>query len=81
MYVIYGIDNCKYCISAKGLLDKYNFSYEYHDVTDNKTEFLNNKSSDINNQRTFPVIFKDNIFIGGYTKLQNEIIFTVDEDF
>lgn len=81
MYILYGTNTCPYCEKAKQLLNKNNIEYKYHDISENKTEILNNLADLTNNQRTIPVIFNNLKFIGGYTQLENEIIFTLDDEF
>lgn len=81
MYTIYGADKCPFCTKAKQLLDKYTISYKYIDVTGKKTEIMDNLKSKTNNQRTVPIIFSGNKFIGGYTELSNVILFDNIHDF
>lgn len=81
MYIIYGSDSCKFCTSAKELLDRHNIDYVYHDITENKTEVLDDLSKSTGNQRTMPVIFNEKVFVGGYTDLENLICFDIDDEF
>ena len=76
MFKIYGIENCLFCNKTKQLLDEMNISYDYVLVDINtKTEFLNNFSEKTNNQRTFPLIFYNKEFIGGFGELEDYIAF------
>lgn len=67
--VVYTIDPCPYCTSAKSLLAANNIPYEevFVDKTDqDKLIELVQKSG----MRTFPQIFCDDELIGGYTELK-----------
>jgi glutaredoxin len=82
MYIIYGSDSCRYCIKSKELLDNSNINYEYINITETKKETLDKFSDKTGNQRTLPLIFnKDNVFIGGYTELENIILYEIDLEF
>lgn len=81
MYIIYGADKCPFCNKAKDLLDNNNKQYVYYDITDKKTKIMNELADKTNNQRTVPIIFDNQKFIGGYTELSNIILFQLDEDF
>lgn len=81
MYIIYGSQECGYCQKAKRLLDKNNKLYVYHDITQTKTQTMNELASKTNNQRTMPIIFDGDKFIGGYRELANVILFENSEDF
>ena len=81
MYIIYGSQNCPFCTKAKELLDKNKIQYVYYDVTDKKTETMDELAEKTNNQRTVPIVFKDSTFVGGYNELSNIILFQEDEDF
>lgn len=76
MFKIYGIENCLFCNKTKQLLDDMNITYDYVLININiKTEFLNNMADKTNNQRTFPLIFQNDIFIGGYSDIEDYIAF------
>ena len=81
MYIIYGAQNCPFCEKAKKLLNEMNKEYTYHDITDKKTETMDELAPQTNNQRTVPIIFDDKLFIGGYNELRNIVLFEEDEDF
>ena len=72
IYTIYTKSNCKYCILAKELLNNENFTVidcdKYIDI--DKDNFLNFIKSLTNiDYKTFPIIFFDKKFIGGYSNL------------
>jgi glutaredoxin len=82
VYVVYGADNCKYCKETRDLLNSRGVEYVYRDITLVKTETMDRLASQTGNQRTVPLIFKNNIFIGGYTQLENELMYiTITDDF
>lgn len=64
---LYILERCSYCLMAKNLLNKYNIEYDAIDISD-KPE-LRRKLMDETKQRTVPMIFINNKFIGGYTQL------------
>ena len=66
MIIIYGKDNCKYCELTKQYLKEKDINFKYHTIDGNLTEFLNDISFRTKNQRTIPIIFDGNQFIGGY---------------
>jgi glutaredoxin 3 len=68
---IYGKKDCSFCVSAKALLDHKGLSYEYQDFF----ELNSNAQSHIQTERapsakTFPIIFIDDTYIGGFTNLE-----------
>jgi glutaredoxin 3 len=66
---IYGTEACPYCVLATKLCESKKLKYEKIDLTKNKG--LQQKLSKENdNYRTVPMIFIDDIFIGGYSELQ-----------
>ncbi len=70
MFIIYGISGCSYCRRAKELLSSHNLEFEYTEIHRNlKKEFLDSKREQINNHNTFPVIFDNDKFIGGFREL------------
>ncbi len=75
-FIIYGVSNCPFCIKAKQLLNDMENIYEYIEIKqENKTKFLNEMSNKTNNQRTFPLIFQKDNFIGGFTELDEYLAF------
>ncbi len=65
---LFGTASCKFCLLSKKLLDRVGITYSYHEVSD-VTEYLDTVKDVTGNQRTVPVIFSDNSFIGGYSEL------------
>ena len=90
-YTIYTKSGCGYCTKAKELLQNEHpqplvvncDGYLAH----NKREFLNQMQTLIGREyRTFPMIFKNGIFVGGYTETkkfydQSQILAYNDSDF
>jgi glutaredoxin 3 len=72
MYILYGAKNCRFCTMAIKLLDDHNVKYIYNDITENKTQMLDSLAKRTGNKRTVPLVFVDNVFIGGYYDLYNE---------
>lgn len=75
-YTIYSKSSCLYCTKAKVLLQNERVSPLVVDcdefLLENKQEFLNLMKSLIGYEyRTFPMIFKNGLFIGGYTKTKD----------
>lgn len=68
---IYTIDNCSYCDAAKSLLHSYKLEIVEHNLTnDEEAKFdLVRKTA----HRTFPQIFIDGVFVGGYTDLKSHL--------
>ena len=83
-YTIYSKSGCIYCTKAKELLQNEHIPPlvvncdEF--LLENKEEFLNQMKKLIGREyKTFPMIFKNGIFLGGYMETkkaydQNEII-------
>ena len=74
-YTIYSKSGCLYCTKARVLLQNEQVPPLYVDcdefLLENKEEFLNLMKSLIGYEyRTFPMIFKNGRFIGGYAKTQ-----------
>lgn len=64
---IYSIKPCPYCDRAKSFLKSKNLTYKEHDLTNNQTEIDKLKSQ--TGHLTFPQIFINDQFIGGYSDL------------
>ena len=83
-YTIYSKSGCLNCTKARVLLQNECVPTLYVDcdefLLENKQEFLDQMKSLIGREyKTFPMIFKNGIFVGGYTETkkdydQNEII-------
>jgi glutaredoxin len=78
IYIIFGITNCRYCKNAIEHMNKNSLPYKYYAMDKYCKIFITilNKISNekpllkINkNHDTFPVIFYNNKFIGGYREL------------
>ena len=72
-YTIYSKSGCLYCTQAVVLLQNERVPPLYVDcdkfLLENKEEFLNLMKLHIGREyRTFPMIFKNGIFVGGYTE-------------
>ena len=69
--VIFGIEECKYCKSAKEFMSTTSDSYVYVDI--GSTPDLKNNLKKLNDVTTVPIIYKrygtEYCFIGGYTEL------------
>lgn len=79
-YTIYSKSGCPYCDKAKSVLKNDNFNVIDCDLylVDNKEEFLQFiKELAQKEHRTFPMIFHNNTFIGGYSDL---LKFLIDEE-
>lgn len=73
-YTVYTKSNCSYCVKTKNLLSDNNITiYECDDyLENNKEEFLEFIKNIANKtHRTFPIIFKNSNYIGGYSDLLN----------
>lgn len=67
--IIYTMDFCSYCRSAKALLDKKGLAYKEIDITNDPE--LTDKLVDMTGGRTtVPQIFIDGISIGGFTDMK-----------
>ena len=75
-FTIYSKSNCSYCIKVKKILVDKQISFldincdEY--LVKNKEEFLLFIKEQANKDyKTFPIVFKDGKFIGGFTETQH----------
>lgn len=76
-FYIYGISNCSFCLKTKRLLDDMNIAYEYQEIKqEEKSKFLDDMADKTNNQRTFPLVFHNDKFIGGYTDVDELLAFS-----
>lgn len=71
VYFLYGKPGCPYCDKAKLLLDNLSIGYEYEEVTSNKDR---EKLKALYKHPSFPMIFCDNAFIGGFSELQQHLL-------
>ncbi len=64
--IIYSKENCPYCVKAKRFFDEKNIKYIEHFLTSSlEMDQLKKRTGHL----TFPQIFIDGKFIGGYTDL------------
>lgn len=77
-YTIYSKQDCTFCIKAKKLLDddKHTYTTIYCDdiLLNKRIEFLNFMAQ-YTSQKTFPFIFYNETFIGGYQELLEHLTF------
>jgi glutaredoxin len=77
-YTIYTKQNCVSCDKAKKILDNDEVAYTTIHCDEilikNRIEFLNVMST-YTTQKTFPYVFYDGIFIGGYNELLQHLTF------
>ncbi len=77
-YTMYTKQDCSFCIKAKKLLDndevKYTIFYCDDILVKNRVDFLTMMST-YTTQKTFPFIFHDGVFIGGYNELLQHLTF------
>ncbi len=81
-FTIYSKNDCPYCIKAKKVLDNDNLKYLiiYCDqyLIENRHSFIEFMSQ-YTNQKTFPYIFYNGTFIGGFTELVQHLTFMEDD--
>ena len=65
MFTIYSKDNCSYCIKTRKLLDEKNINYTLIKPSLKMVNELKEETG----HTTFPFIFKDKNFLGGYSQL------------
>lgn len=71
---IYSKDGCMWCTKAKELLTKKNITFEeinLSKVTPEEYAIEKNKLFENTGQKTFPYIFIDDKFVGGFNELVN----------
>ncbi len=71
-WVVYSIEGCTYCNNTKDLLDNNNQDYIIKKINNEDKDSLYRKI-DIKTKehRTFPIIFRNGIFLGGYINIKN----------
>ena len=73
-YFIYTKSNCKYCKHVKELVPNAKFVNSDKYLKENRAGFLQFVDNLSGTQpRTFPMVFLNNRFIGGYTETKNYI--------
>ena len=76
-YIIYTKKGCSFCSDAKLLLSSRGLKFiskDYHELDDNAKSKVMNKIKLYNNGKeynSFPKIFRNNDFIGGFDKLSD----------
>jgi len=83
-FILYSKTGCENCEKAKYLLKNEEYTTINCDVIlkNNRDEFI--KSMELKTRKpfkTFPLIFKDDAFIGGYENLLEYLSFELIEDF
>lgn len=73
MYYVYGKKGCSYCASALTLLKNYRCSAKYFEIEKNEVfvDFLKR----VYNCKTYPMIFYNKNYIGGFQELENSLNF------
>ena len=68
---IYSKNGCLWCTKAKEFLTKQNIAFEEINISSNVHEYSIEKTKLIENtgQKTFPYVFIDDKFIGGFNEL------------
>ncbi len=83
-YTIYSKSNCPYCVKIKDFLEREKCKYIVIDcdeyLKENRDEFLKEmkKYTEVD-WKTFPFVFNDAKFIGGYQDTINKMV--LDEEF
>tara|TARA_B100000795_G_scaffold121026_1_gene90089 strand:- start:99 stop:374 length:276 start_codon:yes stop_codon:yes gene_type:complete len=73
-YFLYSKSNCKYCSLAKDLLPNVSFVNVDHALATNKQLFLEKLHAIAETPiQTFPVVFFNGIFLGGYTESREHL--------
>lgn len=74
---IYFKSGCVWCTRAKEFLKSKNIEFEeinLSDLSEDEYELEKNKLVENTGQKTFPYIFIDDKFIGGFTDLQLKLV-------
>lgn len=84
-YTVYSKSNCKYCVYTKELLNDVKTTIincdEFLDNKEDFFQFIRKINGDINH-RTFPIVFYNKNFIGGFTETEKFYnINNLDENF
>ncbi len=83
-YTIYSKSNCPYCVKIKDFLEREKCKMTIIDCDEylkqNREEFLSEmKKNTVIEWKTFPFVFLDGNFIGGYQDTINKMV--LDEEF
>jgi len=71
MYNIYSIEHCHFCQELVDLLELHDIPFKQFKVSKDYWKTLANQT---NNKKTFPIVFHNNTFVGGYTEMVNIFI-------
>jgi len=83
-FIIYTKSECTKCSKAKNLLQREEIVIINCDklLKDDRESFINEMKRKTNLDKIiFPMIFIDDLFLGGYNELVNYIMFELNEDF
>jgi glutaredoxin len=85
-FTIYSKTNCRYCTVVKGLLNEHKLPYNEINCDDylaqDKQGFLNFIKEKAKREfKTFPMVFCDGKFVGGFVETERLIEFDDDVDF
>lgn len=83
-FIIYTKSECPNCSKAKNLLQREEIVIINCDklLKDDRESFINEMKRKTNLDKIiFPMIFIDDLFLGGYNELVNYIMFELNEDF
>lgn len=69
-YIMFGTKKCSYCIKARNYFEKNNIKYGYLDVDVlGRGKVKRILKGQVREQKTLPYIFKNLVFVGGYSDL------------
>lgn len=69
---IFGKENCSFCTSAKALLESKAVEFDYKDFFElNEEDQTDIQTKRAPTARTFPIIFMDDTYIGGFSNLKS----------
>lgn len=74
MFIIYSKKNCSYCQKAKELLNNNNMYYDEKQLDPLLDKEFIEELKNTYNHFTFPFIFQNTNFIGGFTELNDFLI-------
>lgn len=76
MFVVYGKENCTYCVQAVALLESRELLFEYKKVGEDVSRedfFLLFEKLDLPAPRAVPQIFKLEQYVGGFKELKESL--------
>lgn len=69
---IFGMPTCSFCTMAKQLLSQKELPYEYNEFSDLTSEEQDHiKTERAPSAKSFPIIFIDDVYIGGFNNLKS----------